>query len=222
MLIAVLNQKGGVGKSTIAMHLAACAHLKGKRVLLLDLDRQGTAVDWYAARADDSKLAGLVTVKVERAISAPKFIDVSKGYDVAVCDGPPRLAEITRSAAVAADVVVIPLRPGACDLWAADETIQLLDQADATRADLGRDPVRRVFMLNGAVTGTRIARQVTEALAELGTKRIPVIHNRVVFAESVATGECAMTSAPDGPAAREIRELYKWVTKKPSKRRRAA
>lgn len=77
MLIAVLNQKGGVGKSTIAMHLAAYAHLK-------------------------SKLAGLVTVKVERAISAPKFLDVSRGYDVVVCDGPPRLAEITRSAAVAA------------------------------------------------------------------------------------------------------------------------
>ena len=219
MLIAVLNQKGGVGKSTIAMHLAACAHLKSKRVLLLDLDKQGTAIDWYAARDDESRLAGLVTVKVERAISAPKFLDVSRGYDVVVCDGPPRLAEITRSAAVAADVVVMPLRPGACDLWAADETIQLLDQADATRADLGLEPVRRLFVLNGAGAGTRLARQVTTALNELGAKDVPVIHNRVIFAESVASGECALTLAPSSSAAEEIAAVYKLAIKSKARRR---
>src|SRR5262245_35210299 len=131
--IAVLNQKGGVGKTTLATNLAAAAHLGRKRTLLIDLDEQGSALDWCDARQDGSKLAGLATVKFDRALSLPRYREISAGFDVVVLDGPPRLGTLTRSAAVLADVVVVPVRPGAYDLWAVEETVSTLDEADAIR-----------------------------------------------------------------------------------------
>ena len=76
LTIAVLNQKGGVGKSTLSTNLAAAAHLKGKRSLVVDLDAQGSAFDWYAARAEGSELAGLAVVKADRALSLSRFREI--------------------------------------------------------------------------------------------------------------------------------------------------
>lgn len=115
LTIAVLNQKGGVGKTTIATNLAAAAWLDGRRTLLIDLDRQGLALDWYAARAEGSKLSGLAAVKVDKALAVPRFREITVGYDVVILDGPPRLGDVTRSAAVAADTVLVPVQPGPFD-----------------------------------------------------------------------------------------------------------
>ena len=207
--IAVLNQKGGTGKTTIAANLAAAAHLSGKRTLVLDLDRQGSSFDWYSARKEGSKLDGLNVARTDKALSLPKFRELARGYDVVVCDGPPRLGDVTRSAAVAADIIVIPLRAGPLDWWAAVETIELLDSADEIRTELGRSPVRRLFVLNGVAPNTRITRQALDAIASTGGDLAPVtIGNRVAFAESMFTGESVLTTAPGTPAADEIVRLY--------------
>src|SRR5689334_17386940 len=110
--VAVLNQKGGVGKTTLAINLAAVAHVEKRRTLLVDMDEQGSAAEWYAARADDSPLAGLVVVKMDRPLTLPKFRELATGYDFVVLDGPPRLDRVSVSAAVAADVVLMPVSPG--------------------------------------------------------------------------------------------------------------
>src|SRR5437667_983107 len=109
-MIAVLNQKGGVGKSTISQNLAAAAHLAGKKVLVIDLDKQGTSLDWFASRKDDSKLSGLRVVKADRALSSARLHDLSKGFDIVILDGSPRLSEVARAAAVAADLVLLPIQ----------------------------------------------------------------------------------------------------------------
>lgn len=212
--IAVLNQKGGVGKTTLATNLAAAAHLGKKRTLLLDLDEQGSALDWYNARQERSKLAGLTTVKFDRALSLPKFREIASGFDVVVLDGPPRLGTLTRSAAVVADVVVVPVRPGPYDLWAVDETMSSLTEADAIRAELGRRPMRRLFVINQAATNTVIARQTPDALDGVGEMASVVIHLRVTFAETASLGESVLTMQADGPAAAEIRELYNYVARR--------
>lgn len=212
--IAVLNQKGGVGKTTLATNLAAAAHLAKKRTLLIDLDEQGSALDWYNARHDGSALAGLTTVKFDRALSLPKYREISAGFDVVVLDGPPRLGALTRSAAVAADIVVVPVRPGAFDLWAVEETVSTLAEADAIRAELGRRPVRRLLVVNQAATNTVIARETPEALAEVGDTASVVIHLRVAFAEAANIGESVLTTQADGLAAEEIRQLYSYVARR--------
>lgn len=212
--IAVLNQKGGVGKTTLATNLAAAAKLTGKRTLLIDLDRQGSALEWYAARGDDSKLSGLATVKADKPLAVPRFREITSGYDVVLLDGPPRLGDITRSAAVAADVVLVPVQPGPFDLWATAETLDVLDSADAIRTELGRKPVRRLFVVNRAATGTVLAREAPAVIAERGEVATVVIHQRIAFAEAATTGESVLTTEPGGAASDEIRALYRALIKR--------
>jgi chromosome partitioning protein len=212
LTIAVLNQKGGVGKSTLSTNLAAAAHLAGKRTIILDLDRQGSAFDWYAARKEGSRLEGLTVAQAPKELSLPKFRELSQGYEVVICDGPPRMSEIAMAAAVAADVVVIPLRAGGFDWWAASDTIGTLDKADGIRVELGRRKVRRVFVLNGAVINANMTASARQAIGEIG-ELAPTIHNRVAFGEAVTLGESVLTTATgESAAADEIRALYKTIT----------
>lgn len=209
LTIALVNQKGGVGKTTLATNLAAAAHLAGRRTIVLDLDPQGSAYDWYRARSDGSALEGLTVVRSDKALTLPRFREQTSGYDVALLDGPPRLGDLLRAAAVAADVTLIPLRPGAFDWWACAETLELLDSADAVREQLGRVPVRRVFALNAADGRTRLAKAALDALGQVGELAPVVIAPRVAYAEAATQGEAVFTLAPEGPAADEIARLWR-------------
>jgi chromosome partitioning protein len=171
-------------------------------------------LDWYNARQEGSALAGLTTVKFDRPLALPKFRELSAGFDVVVLDGPPRLDALTRSAAVVADVVVVPVRPGAFDLWAVEETLSTLAEADAIRAELGRRAVRRLFVVNQAATNTVIARETPDALAEVGDTAPVVVHLRVAFAEAANVGESVLTTQSEGLAAVEIRDLYNFIVRR--------
>ncbi len=212
LTIGVVNQKGGVGKSTLATNLGAAAHLGGKRTILLDLDSQGSALDWFAQRKDGSRLEGLTVARSDKALTLPRFRELTSGYEIAVLDGPPRLGDVTRAAAIACDVALIPLRPGAFDWWACSETLDLLDSADAVRTELGRPIARRVFILNAADERTRLARAALEALGQVGELAPVTIAPRVVYAEAATEGESVLTLAPDGPAADEINRLWRALS----------
>jgi chromosome partitioning protein len=213
LTIAVLNMKGGAGKTTLATNLAAAAHLSGLRTLLIDLDAQGSALDWSAAREEGSALDGLAVAKADRALPPPRFRELARGYDIVVLDGPPRLGDVTRAAATAADVVVVPLQASALDLWAVQQTLDLLQSADDNRAELGKPSARRIFALNRAITGSQLAREVQALPAlEIGA----VVHQRVAFPRSSAAGESVLTMDDTGDAAREIRRLWRAVSVRPA------
>jgi len=211
-IVALLNQKGGVGKTSLAVNLAAASHLSGKRTLLVDMDRQGSAFDWSASRSETSALEGLAVVRADRALPVVRLREMAKGYEVTVLDGPPRLGDVTRAAACAADVVVIPVQPGPFDLWAASETLELLDAADAIRAELGREPAIRLFVVNRAGAGTVLAREAPEALKGRG-ELAGVVHQRIAFPESSAMGESVLTREPKGAAAAEVRKVWRAVSR---------
>src|SRR5919204_6897471 len=86
LTIAVVNQKGGVGKSTLATNLGAASHLSRRRTLILDLDSQGSALDWYAERRDGSLLNGLTVARSDKALTLPRFRELTSGYNVAILD----------------------------------------------------------------------------------------------------------------------------------------
>lgn len=207
-VIAVLSLKGGVGKTTLATNLAAAAHLRGKSTILVDLDKQGSALDWGSMRAENSKLAGIAVSKHDRNFSRARLLELAVGREVVVLDGPPRIGDQSGAAAIAADIVVIPVTPGPFDLWATDETLQELDRADALREQLGRGPVRRLFVANRCASRTVLTRSAREALGQRGQVSETTIQQRVAYPESAAVGESVLTTQPKGPASAELQKLF--------------
>lgn len=207
-VVAVVQQKGGAGKTTLAVNLAAAAHLEGARTLLIDLDSQGSASDWSAARTEGSRLEGLTVIKADRALVLPRFREMSRGYECIILDGPARLGNITQSAAVACDVVLMPVQPGPFDLWALTETIDAINMADTIREQLRLAPVKRLFAITCASRGTQLAREAEVELREAGAVLAGVVHRRVAFPKTASNGDAVVTTS-SSEAAEEIRRLWR-------------
>jgi chromosome partitioning protein len=200
MIVSFLNQKGGVGKTTLAVNVAAALVRRGLRVLVVDADPQGSALDWAAARAGEPAfpVIGLPRASIHKELPA-----VAADYDVAVVDGPPRVYDVARSAILASDRVLIPVQPSPYDVWAAKEVTDLVAEAAVYRPDLAA-----AFVVNRRIANTAIGRDVAAALGEYP---LPVLGasvcQRVAFAESAAAGRTVFEVDPDGPAAREVLAL---------------
>lgn len=197
MIIGVLNQKGGVGKTTISVNLAASLARNGARVLLIDADPQGSALDWAAARNGDPlfSVVGFPRPSIHKEIG-----QIGQGYDHIVIDGPPRVTDLARSAIMASDIVLIPVQPSPYDIWAADEVVKLIDEAKVYKENL-----KSVFVVNRKITNTAIGRDVGEALAAYPILVLTAtVTQRVVFAEAATQGKSVYEIDAGGAAAREI------------------
>ncbi len=200
MILAFLNQKGGVGKTTLAVHVAAALARSGARVLLIDADPQGSALDWAACRTADPlfPVIGLPKPKLHKEV--PAHIP---HYEYILIDGPPRVNDLARSAIMAADLVVIPVQPSPYDVWAAKDIVDLIKDAAPYR-----ETIKSVFVINRRIVNTAIGRDVAEALAGYA---IPVlaaqIAQRVAFAESAASGSTVLEDDPGSLASKEILAL---------------
>ena len=107
MILGVLNQKGGVGKTTLSVNIAASLARTGARVLLIDADPQGSALDWAAARDGEPLFS---VVGFPRPTIHKEIAQLGLGYDHVVIDGPPRVTDLARSAIMASDVVLVPVQ----------------------------------------------------------------------------------------------------------------
>jgi chromosome partitioning protein len=203
MIVALLNQKGGVGKTTLALHLAGEWARKGKRVLVIDADPQASALDWSAQRARRSAARLFGVVGLARDTLHREAPELACNADHIVIDGPPRVAALMRSALLAADLVLIPAQPSPFDGWASGETLTLIEEARAFRPRLAAR-----FVLNRCPVGTVIARTTAAALADhdppaLGSR----IGQRVAFADAARSGRLVAELDSARKAAREIAAL---------------
>lgn len=195
--VAVLNQKGGSGKTTIATNLACAFQAQGKRVVMIDADPQGTASEWAARDDATPAVYGASQPTIHKDLPA-----LSASFDVAIIDGAPRLEDLATSAVKAADLVLIPVRPSAADIWAAQD---IIDIVRARQSVTGSPDV--AFVVSQQVARSNLADSVQDALEALGVDVMDArTSHRVAYAEALGVGRSVLDTG-DSKAAAEVRKL---------------
>jgi chromosome partitioning protein len=202
-VIAVLNQKGGSGKTTIATNLAHALKRDGYTVLLIDSDPQGSARDWNEASGGNI----IPVVGLDRETLAKDLQAISQGYDWIVIDGAPQIAKLSAAAVKAADLVLIPVQPSPYDIWACADLVDII----AARREVTNGKPKAAFVISRAIKNTKLSGEINQALSDYG---LPVLKagttQRVVYPTTAAEG-LTVFSDPSSDAAREINTLKKEV-----------
>lgn len=200
--IAILSQKGGTGKTTLALHLAVAAERARKAVAVLDLDPQSSAAGWKDSRPDEAP--SVTSIQASRLTQA-RDLAARSGADLVIIDSAPHSADAAVAAAEAADLILTPCRPGILDLRAIATTARIVKLT-------GRPGY--VVLNHAPPRAPRLLEDAMEALKQHDLPIAPVvIHQRSAFAHSLTVGQTAQEYEPNGRAAEEITQLYKWVSK---------
>lgn len=197
--LAFLSQKGGSGKTTLAVHAAVAAHEDGERVVIVDTDIQRSATTWSEAReAAAPQVAPVAAAELDAVMTAARH----DAMTLCIIDTAPHAAPDAARVVRAADLVVIPCRPTAFDLAAAGSAVEIVKAAK----------VRAVFVLSACPFRSPEIAETRAVLASYGLLVAPVeITDRRAFARAVATGRAVTEFEDRGKAAEEIRALWKWL-----------
>lgn len=201
LTIALISQKGGVGKTTLALHLATAFAASGKRTLLVDLDPQTSAAEWKDARqAEQPYVTAVPSSRLAKTLEKA----LENEADVVILDTAPHSEGTALEAARSADLILVPCQPSIMDLRAMRKTADLLNYS--------RRPTYAV--LNEVSPQGTVADEAGRAItAQFGLAVCPVrIGQRVAFNRCLLTGQTAQEYEPSGKAAQEVDALLKWVS----------
>ena len=197
--IAFLAQKGGSGKTTLAVHTAVAATEAGESVVVIDTDPQKSATVWGDARSQEAPIVATAAAsELGRVLEAAD----QERMTLAIVDTAPHAAPDATRIVRAVDLVAIPVRPTAFDITAAGSAVDIVKAAG----------VRAVFVLSACPFRSPEIAETRTVLAEYGLPIAPVeIIDRRAFARAVATGRAVTEFESDGKAATEIRALWAWL-----------
>ena len=206
--IALIAQKGGTGKTTLAVSLAVAAAQSGLTVVVVDLDPQASACKWSDRRKTDNPLV----LDAQPARLGPALQKAGQsGVDIAIIDTPARNEQSALAAAKLADIVIIPCRPQAYDLETVPATRELITLAGNTPA--------MIVLTQVPARGDR-HEQAKKTLAEISITVCPqTIGSRAAFGDAGAMGLTATEYEPSGTAAQEIQQVYKYISRLLAKQR---
>lgn len=211
MIIAIAGQKGGVGKSTLAICLAAEAGERGRRVLLVDADPQGTVRTWgeLATESAEKTATWMPTIvamgeTMHRSDQLPR---IAESFDLVFVDCPPRHGGVQRSALMVSDAVLLPCGPSAADAWALASSLELVSEARTIRSEL-----LAAIVINKRKPRTALGADARGMLSEGG---LPVLRtelgDRIAYQEALAAGLGVTKYAAKDAAAKELRNLFDEV-----------
>jgi chromosome partitioning protein len=209
--IAFVTQKGGSGKSTIASSLAVAAAESGERVFVIDMDPQASLVKWSAIRGEaDVPVEAVDASKLKAVLAALE----KRGVTLVLIDTPAGQSNASETAIKSADLTIIPSRPNVFDLWSSEMTRK------SVRA-LKRD---YVFLLNQCPPSQQSARveDGVKALESMGGLLTPLLSARVDYQEAARHGLGATEFSASGPAADEMRKLWRSLKRRLGGARRSA
>ncbi|APW46838.1 ParA family partition ATPase [Rhodoferax antarcticus] len=208
-IIAVINEKGGSGKSTVATNLATALHRRGKRVVLVDSDPQGTARDWRAASPEGANLPVVVALDRPQMLSAIPTL----AADFVIIDGPAKAEAMAAAIVRIANVALLVIQPSGADLWASAATVKLV----RSKIDVGGS-IDAAFLVNRTSGVSKLSKLVkTGEWNEYEIDQMDsTIGNRVVFAQALTDG-LSVYDLDDAKAKDEMdavlneMETAKWV-----------
>lgn len=197
--IALISQKGGAGKTTLAVALAVAAERSGLAAVLVDLDPQASATQWSDLRETETPIVTCTpTARLDAVLTAAR----DGGVHIAVLDTPPHAAGEALAAARASDFVLIPCRAATADLVSIAASIDLIRIADKPGA----------VVINAAPVANPLTGQALSAIAGYGAEACPVVvHQRIEHVHAFTSGLSACESTPRGKAAAEINKLFEWI-----------
>lgn len=180
-IIAVLNEKGGTGKSTVAINLATALHRRGRRVVLIDADPQGTARDWRAASPEGVDLPAVVALDRPQLLTSISTLTA----DIVVIDTPAKAESMAASVIRVAHTALIVIQPSGADVWASAATVKLIRQ----KIDVGGQ-IDAAFLVNRASSSTKLSKLIRDGgWNEYGLDQLDsTLGNRVAFAQALTDG----------------------------------
>lgn len=197
--VAIISQKGGAGKTTIALHLAVSATLQGCNTALIDLDPQASAANWADRRSNE--LPVVLSAHASRLSHEIRRVE-EMGGELLIIDTAPHSDSAALEAAKAADLIFVPCRPTILDIEAISNTLNLVRTTGT--------PIHVV--MNAVAPQGNEAAEAAEAISELNVGICPVyLRQRVAFSRAMINGNSAQEYEPDGKAAYEAEQLHSFM-----------
>ena len=203
MIISFINQKGGVGKTTLSINVASALANAGHKVLLIDADKQGSSTAWASLREETP----FQVVSLARDNMAKDAMKLAQDFDYTLIDAPPHAESISRSVIIASDLVLMPIEPSGLSSWASDVTVRQIQQAQDYKETL-----KCGFVVSRKIGNSVIGREIREMVAGSGIHVLETdIENRVAYAESGTMGQTIFEWGSDKKAQAEITNLTKEI-----------
>lgn len=213
--IGFVNQKGGVGKSTLTICTAYESAKAGNKTLVVDADPQASIMEWSDHRQTDLP-ANFAVMAMPKMTLHRDLPTIAKDYDVVIIDSPPRTTDIAKSVVCASDFIIVPCAPSPYDIWASKEAFSMIKEITIFKPNL-----KFMLMINMKKGNSAIGRDIQEAIVEvedmLGLE-IPALNSkishRIIFAETAAMGLAVQEADKELFASKEICSLYDEIMSK--------